>query len=114
MTDRGTTLDELKAKRNVFGLYGGQIGPVMFSTNRIILAATVKVLVAVGLFGFASWQVLSLSILDTATQWFIAGLVALVGLWTIHVILIEVYTGSARRTLEPLLSAEANETGERK
>lgn len=112
MSDREIDLSEYEAKRNVFGVYGGQIGPIMFSTNRIILAATAKVLMAVGLFGFASWLALSLPVTG-GLRLVVAGFLLVFGLWTVHVILIEIYAGSARRALEPLQNTDANGRRER-
>lgn len=108
MTDPEKYLIEHETKRDIFGAYGGRFGPIMVSTNRTLVAATAKMLVVIGLFGYATWQILSLSLLTGPIQWAIVGLLAIWGLWTVHVVLIEVYTASARKTLEPLVDTEQN------
>lgn len=106
MTDPEKYLTEHETKRNVFGAYGGQFGPIMLSTNRALLAATAKILMTIGLFGYAVWQTLSLSLLSTSVRWTIVGVLILIGLSAVHMILIEVYVTSARKALEPLVGAE--------
>lgn len=106
MNDPEKYLAEHETKRDVFGAYGGQFGPIMVSTNRTLVTATAKIFVAIGLFGYAVWQILSLSLLSSPARWVIVGVITLIGLSTIHVILIEVYTTSARKALEPLVGAK--------
>lgn len=85
---------------SVFGAHGGQVGPVMLSTDSAVLRATGTVLGAIGGYGFAIWLTLSTGVLTGIAQWVAIGLFAVLSLLTIHTVITEIYSAGVRTAIE--------------
>lgn len=96
---------------SVFGAHGGQVGPVMVSTDSAVLRATGTVLGAIGVYGFAIWLTLSTGALTGIAQWVAIGLFGVGGLLTIHTALVELYSAGIKTAIEhqPLGEVEVDE-----
>lgn len=103
MSDSDPIFAKREVERDVFGAHGFNFGPVMVSTNPKILLGLVRIFAAIGIFGYGIWLTLSSSVFSGAAQWFIAGTLALVGIWTLHIVLIEVYSSGAASGFEASL-----------
>ena len=95
MGDSDPILLKHEVEQDVFGTNGFKIGPVMASTNPKILFELGRVLAAIGIFGYGIWLALS-SPTFTAPVQCIIGTLAFIGVWTVHVVLVEIYSSGAK------------------
>ena len=98
--DRDPILLEREVEQDVFGERGFNIGPVMVSANPKILSGLVRTFAAITIFGSGIWLTLSSSAFSVTTQWVVVGALALIGVWTVHIVLIEVYSAGAASGFE--------------
>lgn len=104
MSDSDPLLAKREVERDVFGSRGFNYGPVMISTNPKILLGLGRVFGAIGIFGYGIWLTISSSVFSTEIQWLIVGFLALIGIWTVHIVLIEIYSSGAASGFEASLS----------
>lgn len=104
MSDSDPLLAKREVERDVFGSHGFNYGPLMISTNPKILLGLGRIFAAAGIFGYGIWLTISSSVFSAVAQWLIAGMLTLIGIWAIHIVLIEAYSSGAASGFEASLN----------